>query len=91
MDWHDHVLRVKPHVVRVTTPDLSGTGFLIRRNEGRFSVATAAHVVRNADTWRQTITVFHDAFTEPLTLWPQDRTVGLHPQLESLNKDHLHS
>lgn len=83
MDWHNHALRVRPHVVRITTPDLSGTGFLIRRHEGRFSIATAAHVVRNASTWRQTITIHHDAFTEPLMLWPQDRTVGLHPQLDS--------
>ena len=86
MDWHQHVMTVAPHVMGIRTPNGSGTGFLIRRAEGRFWIATAAHVVRNAKTWGQVITVRHDAFDGPLTLYPlypQDRNVFLHPRRDT--------
>ncbi|HOX01798.1 MAG TPA: hypothetical protein P5555_05105 [Candidatus Paceibacterota bacterium] len=40
---------MQPHVVRISTPSGSGTGFLISngRNNDIAGVATAAHVVRS--------------------------------------------
>ena len=83
MDWHAHAEAVAPHVVRITTPELSGTGFLIRRNDTVVQVATAAHVLRNARTWGQAVTVHHPAFEAPALLLPPDAGIVLHTSLDS--------
>lgn len=83
MNWHTHVETVKPHLVRIETPDTLGTGFLIHRAEGTFGVATAAHVVRNARAWEQCITIHHGAFAAACVLAPPNRVVALHPELDS--------
>ena len=61
MDWQAHADEVAPHVVRIATPDKSGTGFLVRNREDVIQIATAAHVVRDARTWGQQITI-HESF-----------------------------
>ena len=83
MDWHENIQIVKPHVMRIGTPESSGTGFLVRRKDGRFGVATAGHVVRDAFAWKQNITIHHPAFEEPLVLSEDERVVLLHPKLDS--------
>lgn len=83
VEWHVIAETVKPHVIAVETPDGNGTGFLLHRQGGQFWVATAAHVVRNAMTWDQVITLHHGAFTEPLALYRRQREIRLHPRLDS--------
>lgn len=62
MDWHTHIQTMRPHVVRVTTPGSSGTGFIVRSHDQVIQIITAAHVVRDAHAWEQSITVHHSAF-----------------------------
>jgi len=63
MQWHEAVEIVTPHVVRITTPIGSGTGFLIARskNGNVCGVATAAHVIDHAHYWEQPF-----GFSEPI-------------------------
>ena len=86
MNWTKRAEIMRPHVVRITTPDASGTGFILHINKksNKLTVATAAHVVRNARSWRQYINIHHSAFTSPLVSPPSDEyRVLLHPQFDS--------
>ena len=83
MDWVAQVEVVLPHVVRITTPESSGTGFLVHRAEGRIGIATAAHVVRDAVAWKQEIQIHHPAFDPPLKWLDGPRTAILHHRLDS--------
>jgi Trypsin-like peptidase domain len=70
MDWDSAIDLVRPHVVRISTPNGYGTGFLTFYNRsGRWcGIATAAHVVDHADEWQQPIRIHHQ---------PSDTTVFL--------------
>ena len=51
MQWDQIVTAASPYVVRIDTPEGSGTGFLCLYNSDRtfVGIATAAHVVARAD------------------------------------------
>ena len=83
MDWHSDIRVVRPHVVRIVTPQGRGTGFLVRREKNSFGIATAGHVVRDAVAWKQQITIHHPSFKSPLFLLDGARIVLLHPSLDS--------
>jgi hypothetical protein len=59
MEWCDAVEVLRPHVVRIMTPEGSGTGFLLSHvdNSSICAVATAAHVVNYAHYWEQPIRI----------------------------------
>jgi hypothetical protein len=59
MEWFEAVEIITPHVVRITTPQGSGTGFLVTRSgDGAVvAIATAAHIVDHAHYWEQPIRV----------------------------------
>ena len=84
MDWDEYVDAMRSHVVRIETPEGQGTGFLIDRDDeaGTFGIATAAHVVRDAKTWGQLITIIHDACDEPCVIGSDD-LILLHRKLDS--------
>ena len=83
MDWHEHVQQVIPHVVRIETPFGHGTGFLRCRQDGWFGIATARHVVADADKWEQPIKIYHQSSPTPLTLREGERAVGLDPRADA--------
>ena len=86
MNWSKHVRTMRPHVVRITTPDGAGTGFILHidKSKGKLTLATAAHVVRDALSWNQLISIYHEAFKEdPLKAWPGERSILLHPRFDS--------
>ncbi len=83
MDWNKHVKTLTPYIVRITTPDLSGTGFVVDQYDDRFILATAAHVVRNARTWGQMITLQHYSSGQLLQVPTKTRKIGLHNSLDS--------
>jgi hypothetical protein len=61
MEWYDAYDKVKPYVFKIETPRKLGTGFLFafalkKRDCG---IATAAHVVREANEWEELIKVTH--------------------------------
>ncbi|HXM83683.1 MAG TPA: trypsin-like peptidase domain-containing protein [Burkholderiales bacterium] len=59
MSWHDACEKVTPYIVKVETPAGSGTGFFFAYNADRalVAVATALHVVQDAEDWRQPIKI----------------------------------
>ncbi|MGB7210027.1 MAG: serine protease [Pyrinomonadaceae bacterium] len=59
MNWNESVEKIKKYVVRIETPQGWGTGFLFIYNEQRTlcGVATANHVLQEADLWQQPIRV----------------------------------
>jgi hypothetical protein len=61
MNWDEIVAKVKPYIVKIETPSGSGTGFLCLYNEAKkwCGVATALHVVNDADDWQQPIRIRH--------------------------------
>lgn len=84
MDWYKAAEAMERHIVRITTPQGSGTGFLVRRTEDNvFGFATAAHVVRDAITWKQIITISHPATAVSHVLHAAHRTGIIHHSLDS--------
>lgn len=61
MNWNEIVDKITPYIVKIETPEGHGTGFLYLYNEERnlAGIATASHVVKNADDWQQPIRVRH--------------------------------
>jgi len=61
MKWDQIAEKVAPYVVKIETPNGSGTGFLCFYNEDKTicGVATALHVVSHADEWQQPIKINH--------------------------------
>ncbi len=61
MKWSEAVEMLQPHVVRIATPQATGTGFLISnaRNNAVCGVATAAHVIDHAHYWEEPIRIEH--------------------------------
>jgi hypothetical protein len=61
MEWEEAVEYLTPYVVKISTPQGSGTGFLLTYSaESPFcSVATAAHVIDHAHYWEQPIRLDH--------------------------------
>jgi len=79
MEWYEAVERLTPHVVRINTPQGSGTGFLITHPSGAglCGVATAAHVVDQAHYWEQPIRLDRAGTTESILVRAADRAVFL--------------
>jgi hypothetical protein len=69
MHWELAIDVIRPHVVRIETPNGHGTGFLAFYNsEGTWcGIATAAHVVGHADSWQQPIKIVTDTGTRFLS------------------------
>lgn len=85
MNWQNRVRTMRPHVVRITTPEGGGTGFILHRAKkaNKLTIATASHVIRDAHTWGQVISIHHDAFEKPLQAWASERSILLHPRFDS--------
>ncbi len=57
MNWNDLVEKITPYIVKIETPDGHGTGFLCLYNDDHSvcGIATAKHVVEQADQWQQPV------------------------------------
>ncbi|HMK57227.1 MAG TPA: serine protease [Dissulfurispiraceae bacterium] len=77
MDWDDVVQKVTPYVVKIATPAGHGTGFLLAYNDNRSwcGVATALHVVSEADSWQQPIKIHNHDFSKTAFLNADDRVI----------------
>jgi hypothetical protein len=77
MSWDSAIKVVGPHVVRIETPNGSGTGFLAFYNHDRTwcGIATAAHVVSHADEWQEPIRITNAASVRFLKA--EDRVIFL--------------
>lgn len=79
LEWFEAVELIRPHVVRILTPQGSGTGFLFSRsaNGSVCGIATAAHVVDQAHYWEQPIRLQSADSGQVAVLRPSDRAIIL--------------
>src|SRR2546430_1315467 len=79
MRWSDAVGGIEPHVVRISTPRGSGSGFLISngRHNAICGIATAAHVVDHAHYWEEPIRIDHVHSGKSVVVRRDERTVFL--------------
>lgn len=61
MEWPNAIEALGNHIVRISTPRGSGTGFIVFSSLSRnlCAVATAAHVIDNAHYWEEPIRIQH--------------------------------
>lgn len=77
MNWDNIVKKVSPHIVRIETQSGHGSGFLFMYNDNKSwcGVATAAHVLFQADKWKQPIQIFHSESGKTLFLRENERVI----------------
>jgi len=77
--WFEVVDIIRPHVVRISTPRGSGTGFLVSHAKTNpiCAVATAAHVIDHAHYWEEPIRVDHVSSGKSLLIRHTDRAIFL--------------
>ncbi len=82
-NWDQIVNKSKRYVVKIKTPSGSGTGFLCHYNDTKTwcGIATAAHVVDDADEWLQPIKIIYDG--SEVLLKDADRVVFLNRKTDS--------
>jgi len=85
MEWHEAIETLAPYVVRISTPQGSGTGWLVSLSKTTkiCAVATAAHVVDHAHFWEQPIRVHHVKSGQSILLRAADRAVRLNENRDS--------
>ncbi len=66
MKWDQIIEKVSPYIVKIETPSGSGTGFLCFYNDNKTfcGIATALHVVAEAEKWEQPIRIYNHNFTK---------------------------
>lgn len=79
MPWSRAVELIQPHVVRISTPRGSGSGFLISngRSNSICGIATAAHVVDHAHYWEEPIRIDHISSGKSVVIRRDERAVLL--------------
>ena len=85
MNWNAIVEKVAPYVVKIETPDGHGTGFLClyNKNKSFLGIATARHVVSDADEWQQPIRIRHQPSSTEQFFKEGDRTIFSDPETDS--------
>ena len=80
-DWFKAIEELEPHIVKISTPSGSGTGWLVSmgRNGNLCALATAAHVIDHAHYWEQPIRIHHHKSEQPVILRPPDRAILIYP------------
>ena len=85
MNWESVVAKVSPYIVKIETLSGSGTGYLCFWREAKSwcGIATAAHVVEDADDWQQPIKLHNYNFTKHIFLKEADRFIWIDKKLDS--------
>ena len=84
-EWHEIVDIVTPYVVRIWTPQWSGTGFLvsISKSTTLCAIATAAHVIAHAHYWEEPVRIEHQASGTTLLLRQNDRAIHIETEKDT--------
>lgn len=85
MEWHEAVSVLRPHIVKISTPDCSGTGWLVSRSKRTelCAVATAAHVIDHAHYWEQPIRLYHPASNKTVLIHKSERAINLNQDMHT--------
>lgn len=78
--WHEVVELLAPYVVRIWTPQGSGTGFLVSnsRQSALCGIATAEHVISHAHYWEEPIRIEHQNSGKTMLLRHEQRAITAH-------------
>jgi hypothetical protein len=76
-EWHESIEAVQSSIVKIETPQGHGTGFLCAYNEDKTwtAIATAHHVVEDADKWQQPIRIHNIAAAKTILVHEADRVI----------------
>ena len=78
LNWENDVKKISPCVVKIETPDHHGTGFFLQKTkDGETVIATARHVLEQADKWQQPIRVYDSTCSNFSLIRDCDRVVFL--------------
>ncbi|MDP1990468.1 MAG: hypothetical protein Q8K00_05540 [Syntrophales bacterium] len=85
MNWDQIVQKVTPHIVKIETQSGHGSGFLFMYNDNKSwcGIATAAHVLYQADKWKQPIQIFHSESNQTLFLQANERVITIDWETDS--------
>ena len=85
MNWDQIVKKVTPHIVKIETQSGHGSGFLFLYNHDKSwcGIATAAHVLYQADKWKQPIQIFHSESNQTLFLRENERVITIDWETDS--------
>lgn len=85
LNWDEAVNLVSPFIVQISTPHVSGTGFMClhNANHGICGIATALHVVDHANEWQEPIKLFHYHSKKYLYLNETERAIFSHQDTDS--------
>jgi hypothetical protein len=85
MEWEEAFKIVSSYVVKISSPDGMGTGFLVAYSENKelCGIATAAHVVHQAHQWEQPIRIQHHLSDESELLGEEKRAVFIDESLDT--------
>jgi len=85
MEWDQIVQKVTPHIVKIETQSGHGSGFLFMYNDNKSwcGIATAAHVLYQADKWKQPIQIFHSKSNQTLFLQASERVITIDWETDS--------
>jgi hypothetical protein len=77
MNWDNVIKKVSPYIVKIDTPTGSGTGFLCGYNEDKSIcfIATANHVISDAEEWQQPIKIYNHALEKTTFLKESVRVI----------------
>ena len=84
--WYQAVDKITPHIVKISTPEGHGTGFLISYggSSGELcAIATAAHVLGHAHYWEEPIRIDHGLSGNTALLRNPDRAIYLDESRDS--------
>lgn len=85
MEWHKAIEIIEPYIVSVSTPNGSGTGWLVSISTSTpvCAIATAAHVIDYAHYWELPIRITHPTSGKSLLLRAQDRAIHIESALDT--------
>lgn len=83
--WYEANSLVKSFIVKISTPIVTGTGFLFAYSgDNAFcGIATASHVVNHAHQWQQPIRIHHYSSKKEIFLKEEDRAIFLDQKLDT--------
>ena len=84
MDWHAAIAKVTPYIVQITTPQGSGTGWLVSQSKTSplCGIATARHVISHAHYWEEPIRVIHAGTGKTILLHDKERSIHTETNLD---------
>ena len=79
-NWFKTIEKLEPHIIKISTPSGSGTGWLVSMSQDGTlcAFATAAHVIDHAHSWEQPIRIHHQKSEQSVLLRPSDRAIQIY-------------